>query len=356
MTQKKGLGALQFARIPARKPDELADYSGDNVPYKFRSLGDIEYRASKQPVVGDSNLRRLGLNIIEDITGGDYGKMITEKLDKTPTKTEAAGAKDLIKQLEAGLQKMKDYYNDATKEGGVGVPDSEAASFARSFNNALARIKQLKENPSDYGTVVKGKYYNEDLMKRLFPEESGLLPQITYDNTQRFSDEVLNKLVDRKDSDALRTAQDVPKSVLGHEVGHFAIDELQKLNPELESQIKRYNEDDLLGIIDQKFLKSMDMDPRVYQGPAYAQFRDTDLRSMFEDKVDLLEELARQALAERGDPPLAVPVAYRPYDDAAVRRARVGPTGVTPKEKSFMERLKGLIGMSAGGIASIRKA
>lgn len=356
MAQQKGLGALQFARIPARKPDELADYSGDNVPYKFRSLGDIEYRASKQPVVGDSNLRRLGFNIIEDITGGDYGKMITEKLDKTPTKTEAAGAKDLIKQLEAGLQKMKDYYNDATKEGGVGVPDSEAASFARSFNNALARIKQLKENPSDYGTVVKGKYYNEDLMKRLFPEESGLLPQITYDNTQRFSDEVLNKLVDRKDSDALRTAQDVPKSVLGHEVGHFAIDELQKLNPELESQIKRYNEDDLLGIIDQKFLKSMDMDPRVYQGPAYAQFRDTDLRSMFEDKVDLLEELARQALAERGDPPLAVPVAYRPYDDAAVRRARVGPTGVTPKEKSFMERLKGLIGMSAGGIASIRKA
>ena len=356
MAQQKGLGALQFARIPARKPDELADYSGDNVPYKFRSLGDIEYRASKQPVVGDSNLRRLGFNIIEDITGGDYGKMITEKLDKTPTKTEAAGAKDLIKQLEAGLQKMKDYYNDATKEGGVGVPDSEAASFARSFNNALARIKQLKENPSDYGTVVKGKYYNEDLMKRLFPEESGLLPQITYDNTQRFSDEVLNKLVDRKDSDALRTAQDVPKSVLGHEVGHFAIDELQKLNPELESQIKRYNEDDLLGIIDQKFLKSMDMDPRVYQGPAYAQFRDTDLRSMFEDKVDLLKELARQALAERGDPPLAVPVAYRPYDDAAVRRARVGPTGVTPKEKSFMERLKGLIGMSAGGIASIRKA
>ena len=356
MAQQKGLGALQFALIPARKPDELADYSGDNVPYKFRSLGDIEYRASKQPVVGDSNLRRLGFNIIEDITGGDYGKMITEKLDKTPTKTEAAGAKDLIKQLEAGLQKMKDYYNDATKEGGVGVPDSEAASFARSFNNALARIKQLKENPSDYGTVVKGKYYNEDLMKRLFPEESGLLPQITYDNTQRFSDEVLNKLVDRKDSDALRTAQDVPKSVLGHEVGHFAIDELQKLNPELESQIKRYNEDDLLGIIDQKFLKSMDMDPRVYQGPAYAQFRDTDLRSMFEDKVDLLEELARQALAERGDPPLAVPVAYRPYDDAAVRRARVGPTGVASKEKSFMERLKGLIGMSAGGIASIRKA
>ena len=356
MTEKKGLGALEFARIPARKPDELADYSGDNVPYKFRSLGDIEYRASKQPVVGDSNLRRLGFNIIEDITGGDYGKMITEKLDKTPTKTEAAGAKYEIEQLEAGLQKMRDYYNDDTKEGGKGVPNSEALSFMQAYNNAQARIKQLKENPSDYGTVVKGKYYSEDLMKELFPEESGLLPQITYDNTKRFRDELLDKLVKEKDSDALRTAQDVPKSVLGHEVGHFVIDELKKLNPELESQIKRFNEDDLLGIIDQKFLKSMDMDPKVYQGPAYAQFRSANLRSMFEDKVDLLEELAGEALAKRGDPPLAVPVAYRPYDDAAVRRARVGPTGVTPKEKSFMERLKGLIGMSAGGIASIRKA
>jgi len=356
MAQQKGLGALQFARIPARKPDELADYSGDNVPYKFRSLGDIEYRASKQPVVGDSNLRRLGFNIIEDITGGDYGKMITEKLDKTPTKTQAAGAKDLIKQLEAVLQKMRDYYNDATKEGGVGVPNSEAASFIRTYNNTQARIEQLKENPSGYGTDQKGLYFDEDLMKRLFPEESGLLPQITYDNTQRFSDELLDKLVKEKDSDALRTAQDIPKSVLGHEVGHFVIDELKKLNPGLESQLAPFDEDDLLGVIDQKFLKSMDMDPRVFKGPAYAQFRDTDLRSMYEDEVDLLEELAGQALAERGDPPLAVPVAYRPYDDAAVRRARVGPTGVTPKEKSFMETLKGLIGMSVGGIASIRKA
>jgi len=192
-------------------------------------------------------------------------------------------------------------------------------------------------------------------MKRLFPKESGLLPQITYDNTQRFSDELLDKLVKKKDSDALRTAQDIPKSVLGHEVGHFAIDELIKLNPGLESRLAPFNEDDLLGIIDQKFLKSMDMDPRVFRGPAYAQFRDTDLRSMYEDEVDILEKLAGEALAKRGDPPLAVPVAYRPYDDAAVRRARVGPTGVTPKEKSFMERLKGLIGMSAGGIATLGK-
>jgi len=356
MAEQKGLGALKFARIPPRKPDELADYSGDNVPYKFRSLGDIEYRAGMQPIIGDSNLRRLGFNIIEDITGGDYGKMITEKLDKTPTKTQAAGAKHEIEQLEAGLEKMRNYYNDATKEGGVGVPDSKAASFTRTYNNTLTRIKQLKENPSYYGTTVKGLYYDDDLMKDLFPEESGLLPQITYDNTPKFSDKLLDKLVKGKDSDALRTAQDIPKSVLGHEVGHFAIDELQKINPELESQLTPYNEDDLLGIIDQEFVKNMNMDPRIFRGPAYAQFRDEDIKSMYKDKVDILEELAGKALAERGDPPLAAPVVYRPYDDAAVRRARVGPTGVAPKERSLFERFKNLIGMSEGGIATLGKA
>jgi len=290
--------------IPPPNPfrEEELDYSGHNVPYKYRSLGDIEYRASMEPIIGDSNLRRLGFNIIEDITGGDYGKMITEKLDKTPTETQAAGAKYEIEQLEAGLEKMRNYYNDTTKEGGIGVSGSEAASFTRSYNNTLARIKQLKENPSGYGTTQKGLYFGDDLMKDLFPGESGLLPQITYDNTPKFSDKLLDKLVKGKDSDALRTAQDIPKSVLGHEVGHFAIDELKKLNPELESQIKRFNEDDLLGIIDQKFLKNMDMDPRVYRGPAYAQFRNTDLKSMFEDKVDLLEKLALKRLEELGIP------------------------------------------------------
>jgi len=64
--------------IPPPSPfrEEELDYSGTDIPYKYRGLGDIEFRADLQKYVNTSPLAISALADIEKRTGGDYGKLI----------------------------------------------------------------------------------------------------------------------------------------------------------------------------------------------------------------------------------------------------------------------------------------
>ena len=360
MAQKKGLGALEFARVPARKPDELADYSGDNVPYKFRSLGDIEFRADMDRFIGDDNLRRLGFNIVEQKTGGDYGKMIKMPMNPKASETDVALSSAQLTQIDAELDKLVDFYNDENKEGGRGFPSD---AYTNTYNMLVNRKNSILKNPTTFGTTTGGSFMSEDKMQEIYdiigekvPEKFKGYPQITANIDRSQSEELIREIMSprfskEEQSRMLKTLKDIPGAVLAHELGHLAMDEI---SPYLSEG--SFNEEDLLGLLDKKTARGRNFDPRVAAPVAYANFRDEETKRKYEDRLAEIQNVAKALLEKRGAPPAAVPVAYRPYDDAAVRRARVGPTGVTPKEKSFMERLKGLIGMSAGGIASIRKA
>ena len=64
--------------IPPPNPfrEEELDYSGTDIPYKYRGLGDVEFRADIQKYVNTSPLAISALADIEKRTGGDYGKLI----------------------------------------------------------------------------------------------------------------------------------------------------------------------------------------------------------------------------------------------------------------------------------------
>ena len=121
MAQQKGLGALQFARVPLRRPDfknntsqfvripprkpnfedepkkskseskvkkevealipnlpktEELDYPGTDVPYKYRGLADVEFRADIDPIISGVPPALLKYQDIEQKTGGDVGELI----------------------------------------------------------------------------------------------------------------------------------------------------------------------------------------------------------------------------------------------------------------------------------------
>ena len=68
--------------IPPPNPfrEEELDYSGTNIPYKYRGLGDVEFRADIQKHVKNDPTAILALADIERRFKGDYGKAI----DMTP--------------------------------------------------------------------------------------------------------------------------------------------------------------------------------------------------------------------------------------------------------------------------------
>tara|TARA_R100000329_G_scaffold35765_1_gene33621 strand:+ start:769 stop:1830 length:1062 start_codon:yes stop_codon:yes gene_type:complete len=111
MTQKKGLGALEFARVPLRRPDfenntsqfvrvplrrpdfedesekskatskpkkktEELNYPGTDIPYKYRGLADVEFRADIDPIISGVPPALLKYQDIEQKTGGDVGELI----------------------------------------------------------------------------------------------------------------------------------------------------------------------------------------------------------------------------------------------------------------------------------------
>jgi len=104
MAQKKGLGALEFARVPLRRPNfedkpkkskseskvkkeiealipnlpktEELDYPGTDVPYKYRGLADVEFRADIDPLISGVPPALLKYQDIEQKTGGDVGQFI----------------------------------------------------------------------------------------------------------------------------------------------------------------------------------------------------------------------------------------------------------------------------------------
>jgi len=355
MAQKKGLGALEFARVPAGKPDELADYSADNVPYKFRSLGDIEFRADMDRFIGDDNLRRLGFDIAEKKTGGDYGKMIKMPMHSKASETDYALASAQLTQIDAELDKLVDFYNDENKEGGRGFPSD---AYTNTYNMLVNRKNSILRSPTTFGTTTSGSFMSEDKMQEIYdiigekvPEKFKGYPQITANIDRSQSEELIREIMSprfskEEQSRMLKTLKDIPGSVLAHELGHLAMDDVSPylsdpneggyfVTPGME-----FNEEDLLGLLDKKTARDRNFDPRVASPVAYANFRDEGMKQKYEDRLAEIQRVAGALLEKRGVPPAAVPVA----------------TGVTPKEKSFIERLKGLIGMSAGGIASIRKA
>ena len=69
------IGAVPIPPPNPFRKEEL-DYSGTDIPYKYRGLGDVEFRADIQKHVNNSPLAISALADIERRTGGDYGKLI----------------------------------------------------------------------------------------------------------------------------------------------------------------------------------------------------------------------------------------------------------------------------------------
>ena len=91
MTFKEAFAAARAAGLPdfeyngKRYTTELAeatptkkelDYSGTDVPYKYRGLGDVEFRADIDPIISGVPPALLKYQDIEQKTGGDVGQLI----------------------------------------------------------------------------------------------------------------------------------------------------------------------------------------------------------------------------------------------------------------------------------------
>mgnify|MGYP003136716562 CR=1 FL=1 len=153
---KKEIEAL----IPNLPKTEDLDYSGTDIPYKYRGLGDVEFRADIEDDVKSSPIAIAALADIEKRTGGDYGKL----LDFT--------SPGVFKNLKGeDVQVGRTYKSEDGKDDFInkGLSQSPGAYFYPSYREDVAELEgrdiddipAIILNPDKVDTFGPGTYGNK---------------------------------------------------------------------------------------------------------------------------------------------------------------------------------------------------
>ena len=198
---KKELEAL-IPNLP--KTDEL-DYSGTDIPYKYRGLGDVEFRADIQDDVKSSPLAIAALADIEKRTGGDYGKL----LDFTRP--------GVFKNLKGeDVQVGRTYKSEEGKDDFInkGLSQSIGAYFYPSYREEVAELEG--RDIDDIPAII----LNPDKVDTFGPGEYE--KTVGYDEISKGTFKPITKTVPK-----ISVGQ-----VLRHELDHYGIDSLLNVGSE----------------------------------------------------------------------------------------------------------------------------
>lgn len=198
---KKEIEAL-IPSLP--KTDEL-DYSGTDVPYKYRGLGDVEFRADIQDDVKSSPLAIAALADIEKRTGGDYGKL----LDFTsPGVYKNLKGEDVqVGRTYKSVEGLDDFINR-------GLNQSPGAYFYPSYREEVAELEG--RDIDDIPAII----LNPDKVDTFGPGEYE--QTVGYDEISKGKFKPITKTVPK-----ISAGQ-----VLRHELDHYGINSLLNLGSE----------------------------------------------------------------------------------------------------------------------------
>ena len=229
MAQKKGLGALEFARIPATKPTALVRREFYMQPgkyeaiskaiqdYKFneqaRGLADVEFAADRMKEEGFRPGFELGLQKIEKITGGDYGDVIN---------TGAIGAPVELMDKEGNIREL---FTGETNPTTYTEEDYEDL-FGLYMPTGVEKVMPGGDNLGTDGEFLPGIYTNPKKTTSTRPNLA-MDPSIFMKDEALFNDLMFTPQAVEGDDDVLEQKKDVGR-VLGHEIGHLGFDELKE--------------------------------------------------------------------------------------------------------------------------------
>ena len=228
MAQKKGLGALQEARVPPKKPfyfqpgkyealsEAMFQYIRDD---DKRKLADVEFAADMLKDQGFRPTYELGQYNIEELTGGDFGDVINVS---QPSSTLAMDQSGRIRELVFGDPNL----SQTKGAGGTHYPGGEKGIYKKgSFSQDSFDVSGTKYLPNITMNPDRATFSRildksmEGVTENLSPEKLDELTQELY--------RPLDDLGQSGDEDVKVRKLDA-KEVLGHEIEHEGQDVLKE--------------------------------------------------------------------------------------------------------------------------------
>ena len=225
MAQKKGLGALEFARVPLTRPfddryfepgkyealrEALYEYQRDD---KARGLADVEYAADMLKDQGFRPDFRAGLSEIERITGGDFGDVINYG---EPTSVFAMDESGKIRNLEFGDRNLAKERSEELGRDVAGLINyrgfyKKGPLASDSLDAEGNFFPSISINP-DVSTFSR---FLSDTMKgraNLSPEEEKRMMEELYKPV---------RVPDQSGDEGVTVAKQDARSIAGHEISHL---------------------------------------------------------------------------------------------------------------------------------------
>ena len=308
---KRKSGALDFSKLPLRKPDII---EGGSKPY---SLGDVEYRADMQKYLKDDPTAQLAMRRIEQLTGGDYGQAIKYILPRKEGVEKSESEQRLEDVLRGVLGKRGDKLKSAsgTNLAGLYLPkESQKGDYSGPVSQSETLPEIFVQRPDVFDQEVIDAMHTKDGVTRDVKVLKSILAEdvekeslkVGKDFEPGYFERLLEKLgikdVDRslerrREEGTMPTEEDMKQAketmsfekTTRHELDHFGLDLLRALGYELPYVDNVRKEEQFVGMLD-----------KILEAPGYKDEPSSYTKFSYDIK-DQIDAIAKDALKkERG--------------------------------------------------------